>query len=100
MSALEPTSDFDDDNAFLFASLGAVVGARAALDAAHRAARDGEASGIDPAPEDDPVLLAALGVVRLASRLTRMIEAWREAPREQREEPAIGEVPSTGELLV
>ncbi|MFO0653259.1 MAG: hypothetical protein U0326_43970 [Polyangiales bacterium] len=100
MSALEPTPDFEDDNAFLFALLGALQGARAALDAAERAGRDGAVSGLDPVPDDDPVLLAALGVVRLASRVTRAVEAWGTEVTGATETPPDMALPSTAELLV
>jgi hypothetical protein len=81
VSALEPAPGFDDDNAFLLVTLGLAAGARAVLDAAGAvtAAGDGGAAVAD----DDPVLLAALGAIRLAAKALAVLEGWRvEAPED------------------
>jgi len=77
LSALDPTPAFDDENASLFAALGLVSAASTVLDIARRAARDPDDT---PSDEDDAVMLAALGAIRLATKLLGTLQEWRVAP--------------------
>ncbi|MFO0628147.1 MAG: hypothetical protein U0325_21405 [Polyangiales bacterium] len=79
MSALDPAPAFDDDNASLFAALGLLAVAQAVLEGAHRAAR----APADVSPdEDDAVMLAALGAIRLATKLQGALASWGVDPAE------------------
>lgn len=77
MSALDPAPAFDDDNASLFAALGLVSAARTVLDLAHRAARAPEDV---PSDDDDAVMLAALGAIRLSTKLLGALQGWSVEP--------------------
>jgi len=76
-------ADFDEHNPLLFAALGArAVSER--FDAWLR----GQLRAVRPtpgaAPEEDPVLLALLGVIVLSDRIQDLLERAREAPQPQR----------------
>jgi hypothetical protein len=76
MSVLDPKPDFVEDNAFLYAVLGLLGGSAQILAAADTTHIEAPSAAPEHRPDDDRVLYALLGAIRLASQVSAVAAAW------------------------